>query len=67
VEREGEGKGGGTTQFEMLGVMNLAAFVAMYHCHHFETALNVSDRQQFVGGVKKLFDKQYTRYTNNVN
>jgi hypothetical protein len=46
------GWGGRKTQFEMLCLMNSAAFVAMYHCHHFETALNVSDRQQFVVGVK---------------
>jgi hypothetical protein len=59
--RAGGSGGGGKTQFVMLGLMNSAAFVAMYHCHHFETALNVSDRQQFVGGVKDLFYKQYTR------
>lgn len=60
------GGGRGATQFQMLGLMNSTAFVAMYHCHHFETALYVSGMQQLVGGVKH-FDKQYTRYTYNAN
>lgn len=55
VTQELKTGGGGTTQFGLLGLMNSVAIVAMYQCHHFETALNVSDRQQFVGGGQTIY------------